>query len=303
MRQVAVPVLISFLFGPWALGSPSGTGFEEEIKAAKAEVAALKKKREVLDQVESARKLLDDLLTEEESLVDEFEKVGSEYEALEEERIRAEVAADREKAVGESVATIRTKDGKVFENCTIRKVSDVGMTIRHSRGSSRIAAEDLPDEFQARFSFDAERAIAQLKAERRMMILTESMYQEPEAGLSEAPRYKRIDTGFRRPGASEGFPSLGGGDGSEPRGWLSTHVLETRKHLVTRELIKHVEFRARANCPAKLVIRRTVNRPFVVAYPISEGQSFIVTIWMHDVHSVRLYAESGELLGEETSTR
>lgn len=273
MKYFTVPILISLLSCPWALGSTSASGFEEEIETAKAEVAALKEKRELLDEIESATELLNELRSKEESLAGEYEKAETEYVTLEEARIRAKVAEERKKAEGESIGTIETKDGKVFENCTIRKVSDVGLTIRHSRGSSRVAAEDLPDEFQARFSFNEEEAIAQLKAERRRMIAS-----VPKSHQSETNPDSELD------------------------GWVSTRVLAVKKDIDQKE-IKQVEFRARANCPAKLTVRKTVNHPFVVAYQIAQNEEFTTTVWMHSPYSARLHAASGELLGEEKGTR
>ena len=76
----------------------------------------------------------------------------------------------RTTAKGEVIESLRTKSGMVYEKATIRDVTSIGMQILHSEGHKRIPYEDLPDDLQQRFQFDAEQKksalIAELEATR-----------------------------------------------------------------------------------------------------------------------------------------
>ena len=61
--------------------------------------------------------------------------------------------SERERAVGEAFDVFNTKDGKVYKQVSIRRISALGMEIRHKNGSKRIHFKDLPDEMQDRFQF------------------------------------------------------------------------------------------------------------------------------------------------------
>ena len=62
-------------------------------------------------------------------------------------------SAERGRAVGETLDTFVTKDGKEYQQVSIRRVSALGMEIRHKNGSKRIHYENLPNEMQDRFQF------------------------------------------------------------------------------------------------------------------------------------------------------
>jgi chromosome segregation ATPase len=60
-------------------------------------------------------------------------------------------------AVGEKFAEIKTRDGEVFTNVAIRKVSHKGVDISHQNGLKLLVCEELPADLQDRFQFDAEK--------------------------------------------------------------------------------------------------------------------------------------------------
>lgn len=68
-------------------------------------------------------------------------------------------------AKGEVIESLRTKSGTVYRKATIREVTSIGMQILHSEGHKRIPYEDLPDDLQQRFQFDAEQKKSALIAE------------------------------------------------------------------------------------------------------------------------------------------
>ena len=74
--------------------------------------------------------------------------------------------AERERAVGEEMDSLTTKDGEAFERVSVRKVSSLGMEIRHKNGFKRIHYKNLPDEMQDRFQFAEDDAKKLSSAER-----------------------------------------------------------------------------------------------------------------------------------------
>ncbi len=74
--------------------------------------------------------------------------------------------AERARAIGETMETLNTKDGDVYEQVKVLAVTPIGMKIMHKRGNTRVEYTRLPDEIQDRFQFTKEGAaqIAQQEA-------------------------------------------------------------------------------------------------------------------------------------------
>lgn len=70
--------------------------------------------------------------------------------------------SERARAVGEEYETMQTKKGDVYEQVSVRKISALGMDIRHKNGVKRIAYQNLSDDLQDRFQFteDGAKALA-----------------------------------------------------------------------------------------------------------------------------------------------
>ncbi len=71
----------------------------------------------------------------------------------------------RAQAAGEQLDELVLKSGAVYKKVEIREVTPVGMQIRHEDGQKRVPFEELPDEWQDRFQFDAEQKEALLAQE------------------------------------------------------------------------------------------------------------------------------------------
>jgi hypothetical protein len=73
--------------------------------------------------------------------------------------------SERARAVGEKFDTMLTKDGVSYEQVSIRKISALGMEIRHKNGFKRISYQNLPDVLQDRFQFteDGAKALASVE--------------------------------------------------------------------------------------------------------------------------------------------
>lgn len=89
----------------------------------------------------------------------------------------------RTKAVGEEMEELTVKSGETFKNVMIREVTDVGIQIRHTDGTKRVAFEDLSAEHQERFQFDPEeKARALAKEEEARRLAEQAVAQEDESG-------------------------------------------------------------------------------------------------------------------------
>lgn len=87
-------------------------------------------------------------------------------------------------SVGESLGTISISGGRDYNECSITKVTDAGLEIRHEHGFARIQAPDLSRELQDRFQWDDE--------ERRQLLINEQTLQEKMASAGEDPKAKAL---------------------------------------------------------------------------------------------------------------
>ncbi len=69
-------------------------------------------------------------------------------------------------AIGESLGTVETLDGRTFYETTITRVTDVGIEVRHRDGTARLHFSGLPVEMRERFSYDPSLAQKRLRMER-----------------------------------------------------------------------------------------------------------------------------------------
>lgn len=68
-------------------------------------------------------------------------------------------------AVGQSLGDLEIRGGKIYQNATITKVTEVGLEIRHSDGIGRIQGPDLPEALQDRFQWNDEERMKRLQEE------------------------------------------------------------------------------------------------------------------------------------------
>jgi len=59
-----------------------------------------------------------------------------------------------EKAIGERIPELKTRDGRGYAQAVIAKVTGTGLEVRHEHGYARISAEALSDELQDRFQWE-----------------------------------------------------------------------------------------------------------------------------------------------------
>ncbi len=71
----------------------------------------------------------------------------------------------RNNAEGTRMDELKTLSGEVYTDVDVRKVSAVGIEIRHRDGHKRIGFEDLPEEMQDYYQFDKDQMLAEVKRE------------------------------------------------------------------------------------------------------------------------------------------
>jgi hypothetical protein len=74
----------------------------------------------------------------------------------------------RGNAKGSEIAELKTLDGTLYKNVSIREVTAVGIQIRHDEGHKRIGFEDLPVDMQDHFQFDPNQKAAALLKESQL---------------------------------------------------------------------------------------------------------------------------------------
>jgi len=73
----------------------------------------------------------------------------------------------RNRAIGERLETLSVPGGRSYHDVVIRKVSDVGLEIRHSEGRARVSFASLSKQWQSRFMYDEDQAQKVLELERK----------------------------------------------------------------------------------------------------------------------------------------
>lgn len=75
----------------------------------------------------------------------------------------------RGKAKGETVETLETRSGVIYNNVSIREVTAVGIQIRHDDGHKRIPFEELPETMKDYYQFDPKQKAAAVASEQAML--------------------------------------------------------------------------------------------------------------------------------------
>ncbi|MFK7909268.1 MAG: hypothetical protein AB8F34_01560 [Akkermansiaceae bacterium] len=141
---------------------------QEQIKSWQKASVEYKQRRVKQRELNSAVASLQRKKAQVKNTLEELEGKKGEIQAvgnkLEEYKKQYRIA-ERARAVGETMATLETKEGKVYEGVKIRKIDAMGINIQHKNGFTRVNYQHLPDEIQDRFQFSEEDAAALKKTE------------------------------------------------------------------------------------------------------------------------------------------
>ncbi|QJE97218.1 hypothetical protein [Luteolibacter luteus] len=94
---------------------------------------------------------------------DEVAQLASAVDEQHENWVRSTRAA----AVGREYVTFTGRGGRSYDHVVIKKVTDVGVEIRHANGSARLSAADLTPEQNAEFGLDPQLAHVALAQEKQ----------------------------------------------------------------------------------------------------------------------------------------
>lgn len=184
--------------------STSAAALETEIKSNESELEHLKEvhrerssnlaelepKRKTADAaLANIKKLATDLGRRRTNLIAERESLRASTRLLEEEFTRYRMKyreTARDAAIGESLGTLTTRDGREYREVFISRVTDVGLEIRHAHGTARLSATDLNSSFQDRFQWDDEERRARIGEEMEAHKALERVQET--APLTEKPR-------------------------------------------------------------------------------------------------------------------
>lgn len=97
----------------------------------------------------------------------------------------------RNQAKGEELPTLKTLSGTVYEKVRIKEVTAIGMQISHNDGHKRIPYEDLPEDLQDRFQFDAKQKQQAVAVENNVKAEHDKSVAEANAASDEAVAAQR----------------------------------------------------------------------------------------------------------------
>lgn len=122
---------------------------EDESKRKSGELEGLKEENRAL---KSGLRQIDELRARSEAAEKEARELRLEVEGLRKKSVQRE----RQKGVGESVASLKLPDGRSYSNVRIRSISDHSVSIQHEDGTATIGIERCPKDWVRRFSLTPE---------------------------------------------------------------------------------------------------------------------------------------------------
>ena len=179
----------------------------EHIESLQRHLEGLQKRQDEterrVDRLETLQKevaRLTDLMSE---LHQDVREIRSEVRGLQDELIdyRGRYRSwARANAVGERFPELRGSNGKIYKEVVIRKVTEVGLEVRHSGGTARIQHHELPAALADRFQFsvtDAQEVLAveaeRARANERLAVLALRAEEERRADAARDERIRKLE--------------------------------------------------------------------------------------------------------------
>lgn len=129
-----------------------------QLKEISTKLVAEKSKKDFLDtRIEQRKSEIAELQTTIESLHEEIADYKNQYRAF-----------VRNDAVGMKIEELKTLSGEIYTDVDVRKITAVGIEIRHKNGHKRISFENLPEEMQDYYQFDKNQMIAEMQREAKI---------------------------------------------------------------------------------------------------------------------------------------
>ncbi len=189
--------------------SGGGNSLASQIRDAEriiaSETASIEEGEKVLATIPGLKKISMDLL--EAKAKNDFlsARISSRNEEIEELKTAAELlngefadyknqyrAFVRNNAAGTKLDEINTLSGDVFKNVEVRKVTAVGIEIRHRDGHKRIGFEDLPEDMQDYYQFDKQQMLAEVQREAKVRRKHNAAVAVSDKAMEEKAAEQRI---------------------------------------------------------------------------------------------------------------
>ncbi|MGJ8641984.1 MAG: hypothetical protein ACSHX9_01135 [Luteolibacter sp.] len=140
------------------------------------------KSKLITDRVKLRESEISEITSEIEEIHPEWEDYKNEYRTY-----------VRSKAKGDKIAELKALDGTTYINVEIRKVTAIGIEIRHRDGFKRIPFRELPLKMQDHFQFDEEQMLAENKREKEVRQKhNKQVNAAHEAAAEEAEKQRMI---------------------------------------------------------------------------------------------------------------
>ena len=145
--------------------------YKSAVEKHNATIATTPQLKEISDKLTKSRSVNKSLETRISAAKETITSIGNDMKSAKEEwedyknSYRNHV---RGKAEGTTLPEIRATDGTVYLEVEIRKVSAIGMDIRHRDGFKRIGFEELPVELQDYYQFDKNQMLAEAEREAKI---------------------------------------------------------------------------------------------------------------------------------------
>jgi hypothetical protein len=136
------------------------TSQEKELESLKGEIKRRGKALDNTRALQASAKQLEAVKLENQRMAERIAKVTLDIAAANEaiatlkKDTATRVALVRSQAKGRILPQLKTLKGKVFNNVTIRKVTDLGVEIIHVDGTARIPPQELPEAIQNEFQWE-----------------------------------------------------------------------------------------------------------------------------------------------------
>lgn len=174
----------------WAEEATTSTPIEE----LEQTYQELRNRQELVDTLDSLDARIRELEATRKDSQNAFDEASSQLSKAEAIKRRELSIIERTRAEGEHLGDLLTVSGKKYEEAIITKVSDVGISIRHKSGLSRVPAAELPTEMHDRFIFEEEAAAiirANEQQQAQLMNQLANQAQEDQEARNSAPNLDR----------------------------------------------------------------------------------------------------------------
>lgn len=294
MKSKLSAILLALL-GSAAISFPATAAPEaSDVAALRARINQLKAQtQELMKRVQLEGEVL--ALQEDDKLLTDLIEERTEVQQVRRtERLRAD-------AIGTKLATLRTLDGKVYQQVTIREVNDDGISLQHSAGTTRVPKELLTPESRERFGLTGKRIGSPSAVTQTATPPPPAETDTKVAGIAPPSSDGEIVppvTPVKPIRPSEGKPAEKALPPKREQGDVTTRVIGFSRGRV------RLEISALTNCDSEIKITGVL--PYVrrvTRVDVTANQKFTQEFSCASTYNVELTSKAGLLLDQESNLR